>query len=308
VFDTINRFDSSDTNVSKFVFSAKDAVAEAVLYKYNSYEQRTVICCSVMSGCPIGCAFCGSGNYFVRKLTSDEIVQQVESCLAHTGVDPLSIQKFQIMTMSMGEPMLNMTNLIEALTVLGARYPNAALLVSTMAPNVDYGPFLAFAESNSKVGLQFSIHESTDAARNKIIPFRNKLELVQIADIGEQFYQCTGRKPYINYCIHPNNSSIDDVNRLVELFDPRVFCATVSVICEQDETIAQANARQLIMATEFSGQMVSAGYNTRVFNPAGTDDIGGGCGQLWFVQDWMKNNPSLTHKSCGYGLTKIHPA
>ena len=33
--------------------------AEAVLYKYNSYYDRTVICCSVMSGCPVGCRFCG---------------------------------------------------------------------------------------------------------------------------------------------------------------------------------------------------------------------------------------------------------
>lgn len=37
----------------------KDMVAEAVLYKYNSYYDRTVICCSVMSGCPVGCRFCG---------------------------------------------------------------------------------------------------------------------------------------------------------------------------------------------------------------------------------------------------------
>ena len=32
------------------------------------------------------------------------------------------------------------------------------------------------------------------------------------------------------------------------------------------------------------------GYNVRVFDPAGQDDIGGGCGQLWYVQEWMKNN------------------
>ena len=27
---------------------------------------------------------------------------------------------------------------------------------------------------------------------------------------------------------------------------------------------------------------------TRIFNPDGQDDIGGGCGQLWYVQKWMK--------------------
>jgi 23S rRNA (adenine2503-C2)-methyltransferase len=25
-----------------------------------------------------------------------------------------------------------------------------------------------------------------------------------------------------------------------------------------------------------------------MFDPAGQDDIGGGCGQLWYVQDWLK--------------------
>lgn len=26
-----------------------------------------------------------------------------------------------------------------------------------------------------------------------------------------------------------------------------------------------------------------------IFNPAGQDDIGGGCGQLWYFQDWLKH-------------------
>ena len=34
---------------------------------------------------------------------------------------------------------------------------------------------------------------------------------------------------------------------------------------------------------------ISDGYNARIFDPAGQDDIGGGCGQLWFVQDWLKS-------------------
>jgi 23S rRNA (adenine2503-C2)-methyltransferase len=32
------------------------------------------------------------------------------------------------------------------------------------------------------------------------------------------------------------------------------------------------------------------GYNTRIFNPDGQDDIGGGCGQLWYVQQWMREH------------------
>ena len=30
-------------------------------------------------------------------------------------------------------------------------------------------------------------------------------------------------------------------------------------------------------------------FSTRIFNPAGQDDIGGGCGQLWYFQEWLEN-------------------
>lgn len=42
----VTKFNSIDTNVSKYVFDFDNAVAEAVLYKYPTYEERTVICCS----------------------------------------------------------------------------------------------------------------------------------------------------------------------------------------------------------------------------------------------------------------------
>ena len=48
------------------------------------------------------------------------------------------------------------------------------------------------------------------------------------------------------------------------------------------------------------------GYSTRMFDPAGQDDIGGGCGQLFHVQNWMKNNQHLVKKSVGYGLPVVH--
>ena len=213
MWDSVRIIQSSDQNVSKFVFEKPNAVVEAVLYKYPTYEERTVICCSVMSGCPIGCRFCGTGDYFVRSLTSEEIVAQVEACLKATGVDPNAIEKLQIMTMSMGEPMLNLKALVPALETLYERYPNAALLVSTSAPKVDYSPFMDAAQRIPTIGLQFSVHESTDEGRDKLIPFKNKLTLREIADKGEEFYLATNRKPYFNYCAHEANTGDADLNR-----------------------------------------------------------------------------------------------
>jgi hypothetical protein len=43
-----------------------------------------------------------------------------------------------------------------------------------------------------------------------------------------------------------------------------------------------------------------------VFDPAGQDTIGGGCGQLWFVQNWMHQHPDLAKPSIGRGLPERH--
>lgn len=306
MWDSIRTIQSTDQNVSKFVFQKADAVVEAVLYRYPSYEARTVICCSVMSGCPIGCRFCGTGDYFVRNLSADEIVSQVEECLKATGVDPQVIEKLQVMTMSMGEPMLNLKALIPALTTLHERYPKAALLVSTSAPDVNYSPFMEAAIAIPTIGLQFSVHEPTDEARDLLVPFKKKLTLEGIAERGELFYAATGRHPYFNYCAHEKNTSDWDAHLLAQLFDPETFCATVSVICERDESVAAANARQFKLANDFASKLVSYGYNTRVFNPAGQDDIGGGCGQLHFVQKWFKEHPELIMPSIGNGKPIVH--
>jgi 23S rRNA (adenine2503-C2)-methyltransferase len=60
MWTSIKKINSSNENVSKFVFTTDDAVAEAVLYKYPTYADRTVICCSTQSGCAVGCRFCGA--------------------------------------------------------------------------------------------------------------------------------------------------------------------------------------------------------------------------------------------------------
>ena len=72
-------FESSDTNVKKFVFEwgasavTRKGIAGAVLYRYGEYAKRTVICCSVQSGCPVGCTFCGTGKFFVRNQNAKQV-------------------------------------------------------------------------------------------------------------------------------------------------------------------------------------------------------------------------------------------
>jgi 23S rRNA (adenine2503-C2)-methyltransferase len=150
------------------------------------------------------------------------------------------------------------------------------------------------------------VHESTDEARDKLIPFKAKLTLKEIAAEGEAWFQATGRMPFFNYCAHPDNVSDADVARLRELFDPKIWQATISVICERSESVRAANERQQALAGNFYGKLEKAGYLARMFDPAGQDDIGGGCGQLWYVQQWMRNNPGQARPSVGHSRPEVH--
>ncbi len=308
-WQNVKAIQSTDANVRKYVFTnegERGAVAESVLYKYPTYEERTVICCSTQSGCPIGCRFCGTGEFFIRSLTGDEIVAQVQHLFADQNIDQSMVKRTQIMFMSMGEPLLNKNGLIDALRKLHDLYPTAALLISTSAPDIDYQWVRDISVEIPTVGLQFSVHESTNEARDKLIPFKAKLTLEQIVEEGIKWFQATGRLPFFNYCAHEHNSSQEDADRLLKLFNPVIWNATISVVCEQDESVAAANIRQRQLATDFMEKMMLHGFSTRCFDPAGQDDIGGGCGQLHYVQSWAKNHPELTHKSCGSGKEKVH--
>lgn len=292
-------FESTDTNVKKFVFewgdqpSEKKGIAEAVLYRYGEYRKRTVICCSVMSGCPVGCTFCGTGRFFVRNLSKNEIVEQIRSCLATIDCDTRDIEKFQIMFMSMGEPMMNWLEVKLAIIELADLYKNAQLLISTSAPQTmvnHLSDLISLSKTTKQLGLQFSVHESTDEARAKLIP-TNTCTLRQIATMGDVWAAFTGRKPFFNYCVNTDNNGADDARRLASLFNPDVWECTLSVICEKDESVANSISRQLDIIDGFRKCMEDEGFHLRVFNPAGQDDIGGGCGQLWYFQKWLKDNP-----------------
>lgn len=285
----LKKVESSDGNVWKYVFEFNNAVTECVLYRYQSFKKRTVLCVSVQSGCPVGCKFCGTGEQFIRNLTSEEISQQIGYIFDDMDIPTLKCEKLQIMFMSMGEPFLNYLNVERTLYALKYTHPNADLLISTIAPkSVYYEDFIDLSKDHDKIGLQFSIHKSTDEERNELIPFEAKMRLREIKEYGERWWARTGRKPYLNYCVNGENSNEQDFINLWRLFSPDVFNLTFSVICSADENMKEKAYRDLEKIEDFRQLFVESGYDTRVFDPAGQDDIGGGCGQLWFVQQYME--------------------
>lgn len=294
MFDNMQVLESKEGNVWKYIFERKDAIAEAVLYKHESFEKRAVICCSVMSGCPVGCSFCGTGKEFIRNLTDDEIVEQIRKVLRDKNIEDINSrsEKFQIMFMSMGEPMLNWGNVKNAILRLNEFYPNADLLISTVgiANDVTFNSIINLSKRIDKIGLQFSIHRGFDRERNQLIPFKQKMNLRRIRDAGIVWNRLTSRKVYCNYVVTDKNQGIREINKLKDLFSPTVFNFTFSVLCQADKDKQNQKRETVNEIKNIHDCFISEGYNSRIFNPAGQDDIGGGCGQLWYVQQWLKNN------------------
>lgn len=288
-------FASSEGNVWKYVFTKEDMVAEAVLYKYNDFYERTVICCSVMSGCPVGCIFCGTGSKFIRNLYANEIVEQIETVLSDKNLLQdinKKCKKLQFMFMSMGEPMLNWDEVEKAIRILNSKFDNAQLLLSTIGCDNDdvFSKIISVSKEIDKIGLQFSIHKSNDEDRNKLIPFHKKMNLEKIRDAGIIWWRETNRKPFLNYCIDGSNNTDNNFKELTNLFSPIIFNFTFSVVCSKDENMKDASFRNLNVIKDFQNRFLQKGYNVRMFDPAGQDDIGGGCGQLWYVQNWLKSH------------------
>ena len=80
---------------------------------------RDTICVSTQVGCPVDCKFCLTGVMgFTRNLTAGEIVGQVLRVmdLRVMETNPLEArQRFNLVFMGMGEPLLNFDNVMAAL-------------------------------------------------------------------------------------------------------------------------------------------------------------------------------------------------
>ncbi|MCZ2154031.1 MAG: 23S rRNA (adenine(2503)-C(2))-methyltransferase RlmN, partial [Bryobacterales bacterium] len=109
------RFDSVD-GTRRYLLRLEDAkTIETVLMPEGS---RNTICVSTQVGCPVDCQFCLTARMGLeRNLTAGEIVGQVLTVLDDNlltgGVD-----RINVVFMGMGEPLLNLPNVLKATRIL----------------------------------------------------------------------------------------------------------------------------------------------------------------------------------------------
>jgi 23S rRNA (adenine2503-C2)-methyltransferase len=206
-------------------YYTKDAIGKKQ-NKLNSYElgdrtERWMIGVSCMSGCPVRCKFCATGQLKkYRNLTAEEIVEQVEFILSkNPDYSPKNAKEFKINYTRMGEPFLNIDAVKEAIKIINEKYPNVHHYVSTIGVK---GSDFSWIKDN--ITLQISLHSLDEEKRNWLIPFKNKLTIEELGKIRTK----SNLKTTINLTLVDFDDF--DIKELNKYFDKDCFFIKLSPI------------------------------------------------------------------------------
>jgi 23S rRNA (adenine2503-C2)-methyltransferase len=174
-------------------------------------------------GCPIGCPFCASGKLgLARNLTREEIVEQV--LLFARQLKTTEERITNIVFMGIGEPLLNYTNVVDAIRFLNR--PDAFDLsirrFSISTAGLPQGIDKLSKEVNFDVNLAISLHSAIDEKRDRLVPLNKRHPLGDLSKALRAYFEKTKRKIMFEYIL------IKDVNMSAEdAFALRKYINTV---------------------------------------------------------------------------------
>lgn len=299
----------STDDVDKLLVHGGDGeVFECVLLPY---QDRVSCCISSQVGCPMGCAFCATGlGGFDRNLTAGEIVGQylllqrlrkdnlaertterreaIVSALApgfqskgkmleEAGKEEKE-RISHVVFMGMGEPLLNLANVIKALRILheevGLSYRHLTVSTVGLAPQIR-----ELATNELPIHLALSLHSPFDAIRDSLMPVNKKWPVAEVIGAMKDYHEATGRKITIEYLLIGDlTDSIAQAQELARLIKgtPNV----VNVIpfnWVQTAQGFQRPTRERVKA--FKNELKKRGVNVTERMERG-HDIAAACGQL----------------------------
>jgi 23S rRNA (adenine2503-C2)-methyltransferase len=155
--------------------------ANAVEAVFIPETNRGTLCVSSQAGCTLDCAFCSTGKQgFNRNLSTGEIIGQLwlANKNLRTAEDPRPISN--VVMMGMGEPMLNLDNVIPALRLMlddnayGLSRRRVTVSTSGVIPGMDR------LREECPVALAVSLHAPNDALRNELVPVNRKYPLREL--------------------------------------------------------------------------------------------------------------------------------
>jgi 23S rRNA (adenine2503-C2)-methyltransferase len=256
-----------DGTVKALFRTADGRPVEAVLMRYR--DGRRSLCLSSQSGCPLTCTFCATGSMrFGRNLTTWEILDQALHFRRSEDVD-------HCVFMGMGEPMMNLDNVLDACRLLpDAGITNRRTAISTVGwlPGID-----KLTDAGLPVRLALSLHAPDDALRSRIMPVNERYPLADVLAACERWYERRRRMVFIEYVMLAGvNDRYEQALALAELLDPRRYKVNL-IPYNPTGSVYEGSSREAIAA--FRRVLEERGYNATVRLTRGRD-IDAACGQL----------------------------
>jgi len=176
---------TAEDGTRKWLLKVDDANAvEAVFIPETN---RGTLCISSQAGCTLDCAFCSTGKQgFNRNLEASEIIGQL--WLANRLLDgerPVS----NVVMMGMGEPLLNLDNVIPALRLMlddnayGLSRRRVTVSTSGVIPGMDR------LRDECPVALAVSLHAPNDALRDQLVPVNKKYPLRDLIAASNRYLE-----------------------------------------------------------------------------------------------------------------------
>ncbi len=195
----VRRIADDGTTTEKILLEVgPNQVVEAVLIME---DDRSTICLSTQVGCPVACTFCASGLFGLeRNLTKGEILEQYLVLAARAA--ELGRRITNVVVMGMGEPMMNVRSLLDALAALndpagpglGARH----ITVSTIGIRKGLDEFM---KEKRQYTLAFSLHAPNDNLRAKIVPFPAAMKISELILAARRYLEEKGREVTFEYVL-----------------------------------------------------------------------------------------------------------
>jgi 23S rRNA (adenine2503-C2)-methyltransferase len=182
-------------------------------------DGRDTVCISSQVGCPVNCQFCLTALMGLeRNLTAGEIVGQVLFVMREHGVST-GADRFNIVMMGMGEPLLNLPNVIKATRILtdaaGVGLSPKRITVSTagIVPNI-----AELGREPVRPKLAISLNASNEEQRRELMPITRKYSLKELLVACKAYPLRSWEKLTFEYVLLKGvNDSDADAKRVVKL-------------------------------------------------------------------------------------------
>jgi len=214
---SVVRRETSTDGTSKLLLRLQDGqLIESV---FIPDTPANTFCLSTQVGCAMRCGFCLTGKMgIVRNLSAGEIVGQVRVLARELD---LLRARFNVVLMGMGEPLHNYDATMKALRILSDEYGLSVSARRITLSTVGVLPALErLATEPFMPNLAISLHATTEAQRDLLVPINRKYGLKDLLDACRRFpVKRRARITFEYVMLRDVNDTDEDARRLVRLLN-----------------------------------------------------------------------------------------